>query len=343
MSKRPYRFRTFLNISVAIVMISSAFLTIVGVAILRALRVLPPAFFATFWMPTVILVVANIIATLTQYFLAPRVIRPVESLIRATRKVAKGDFSVRIPTDDIDGEIGELVDSFNAMTEELGSIEIFRNDFIRDFSHEFKTPIVSMEGFARQLKNPDLTPEERQHYCDIIIESSRRLLGMSENILLLSKYEHQQIITDKKEYSLDEQLRDCALLLQRSWEKKNIELEMLLDPVQVVQNEEMLHHVWTNLLANAIKFTDDGGKITVAARESETQVTVEVFDTGIGMTQEEMKHIFDKCYQADPSHSSEGNGFGLCIAKRIVDLSDGTICVRSVPGEGSVFTVTLKK
>lgn len=340
---KPYRFRNLINLFVLLIMICSGLLTVVSFSILRGFRLLPTAFFATVWMPIVVILVANIVAGIANYFLVPKVIRPIEALIEATTKVAAGDFSVQIPEDSGEGEISELVHSFNAMTRELASIEIFRNDFIRDFSHEFKTPIVSMKGFAKQLKNKDLSEEEKNMYCDIIISESERLSNMSTNILLLSKLETQEIIGEKNSYSLDEQLRDCVLLFEREWEKKKIEWELDLPSITICHNTDMLHHVWSNLFSNAIKFTPEGGKIKVSAAANEESVTVTVRDSGIGMTEEEIKHIFDRCYQADASHTSAGNGLGLCIAKRICTLSGGAISVRSTPKKGSVFTVILPK
>lgn len=340
---KPYRLRNLISLFVVLVMVFSSFLTILCISVLRGLHLLPTVLFAQFWMPVIILLVVNSISAVVHFLLMPRVIHPVEAIIEATSKVAKGDFTVRVPVENASGEVKELVNSFNAMTEELGSTEIFRSDFIRDFSHEFKTPIVSMKGFAKQLKNPDLTEEERQQYCDIIISESDRLANMSSSILLLSRFENQQIISDKATYRLDEQLRDSLLLREKEWEKKNLELEVDLDPIEITSNADVLSHVWNNLIANAIKFTPDGGRITLSAKANGECVVVTVRDTGIGMTEEQMKHAFDKCYQADPSHAGKGNGLGLCIAKRVCTLAGGSISVRSKLGEGSVFTVILPK
>ncbi len=340
---KPYRIRNLINVLMVAVMLSSGFLTAICFAILRAARLLPAAFFATVWMPLIVIIVANILSSVFQMVFVPKIIRPVENLIEATNKVAKGDFSVRIPTEKVSGEMLELVESFNAMTVELGSIEIFRNDFIRNFSHEFKTPIVSMKGFAKQLKNPALSEAERNQYCDIIISESERLTNMSSNILLLSKYENQEIVTDKKPYRLDEQLRDSILLLEKEWTEKELELEIDLPPITVEQNADMLGHVWTNLVANAVKFTPKGGKIKISAKENSESVAVTVQDSGIGMTRQQIKHIFDKYYQADASRGGKGNGLGLCIAKRVCTLCGGTISVRSEENKGSVFTVILPK
>lgn len=340
---RPYRFRNLISLFVCVVMLLSGFLTIVTFIILRGLRVLPPPLFATVWMPAVAILTANIVGSVANYFFVPKIVRPIESLIEGTRKVAGGDFSVRVESESLVGEVRELADSFNTMTKELGNTEIFRSDFIRSFSHEFKTPIVSIRGFAKQLKYEDLTSEEREQYCDIIIAESERLTNMAENILLLSRYENQTIPPEKKEYRLDEQLRDCMILLERQWEKKNLTLSADLQEICVVQNSEMLHHVWINLISNAIKFTPEGGKIDVRATQNGDSVAVVVRDSGIGMTSEEMRHIFDKCYQVDRSHSGSGNGLGLCIAKQICLLSGATISVRSEKGKGSAFTVVLPK
>ncbi|MBR7165265.1 MAG: HAMP domain-containing histidine kinase [Clostridia bacterium] len=340
---KPYKFKNLINLFVMITMLGSSFLTLFFVVLLRAFRLVPSAFFATLWMPFVLLLVANAITALVHYILVPKVIRPIQLLIEATGKVAKGDFSVHIQSDEMVGEVRELVDSFNAMTKDLGGIEIFRSDFIHNFSHELKTPIVSMKGFAKQLKNPNLTEEERRQYCDIIISESERLTEMSENILLLSKLENQQIVGDKKDFRLDEELRQSILLLEKEWEEKELELELELAPITLRDNADLLRHVWTNLFSNAIKFTPKKGKITVQAKENESCAIVTVRDTGIGMTEEQMKHIFDKCYQADSSRGSKGNGLGLCIAGRACQLSGGSISVRSQLGKGSVFTVILPK
>ncbi|MBR2616153.1 MAG: HAMP domain-containing histidine kinase [Clostridia bacterium] len=340
---RPYRFRTLISLFVVVTMLCSSFLTVFSFSILRALRVLPNAFFATVWMPVIVVFAVNVVTGIVQWFLVPTILRPIEDLIRATDQVARGDFKTRVDPVGMVGEVRELVDSFNVMAKELGSTEIFRSDFIRDFSHEFKTPIVSMKGFAKQLKNPDLSDAEREEYCDIIIAESDRLAKMSGEILLLSKLESQEIVTDKKPYRLDEQLRNCVLLFEKEWEEKELELEVDLKDITLCQNEDLLHHVWTNLISNAVKFTPEKGRIELHATENAEYVVVTVRDSGIGMTEDELKHAFDKCYQADPSHSGKGNGLGLCITKRICTICGGSITVRSTPSKGSVFTVFLPK
>ncbi len=274
-------------------------------------------------------------------------LRPLNQLIDATKKVAKGDFSVRVAHTDTGDEMAELVGSFNDMTKELGGIELFKKDFINSFSHEFKTPIVSIRGFAKQLRREDLTDEQRREYIDIIVSESERLANMSANILLLTKLENQKIMTDRTEFMLDEQIRRSILLLEKQWSDKDIELELDLRPLRVHANEEMLSHVWINAFGNAVKFSNPGGKITVSSCLVGDRARVEIKDTGVGMDAETVARIFDKFYQGDPtgssrpSHATEGNGLGLPLAKRIVELSGGTIEVQSELGKGSVFTIEL--
>ena len=262
-------------------------------------------------------------------------------MIAATKRVAKGDFSVQLPMEDGRGEMGDLVRSFNRMTRELGGIEMFRSDFINSFSHEFKTPIVSIRGFARQLQRDDITDEERREYATIIADESTRLANLATNILLLSKLENQQIVTEKTAFRLDEQLRSCILLLEKQWEQKHLELVIDLEEVTCYGNAEMLSQAWVNLINNAIKFTPEGGTIGISLVAVDDTATVQVSDTGIGMDRETQQHIFEKFYQGDKSHHGEGNGLGLAMVKRIIALSRGKITVDSVKGKGTTFTVQL--
>ena len=227
------------------------------------------------------------------------------------------------------------------MTDELGSTEMFRNDFINNFSHEFKTPIVSIRGFAKQLQNDDLSEEQRREYIDIIVNESDRLASMSSNILLLTKFENQQMVTDKTEFYLDEQIRKCILLLEKDWAKKNIEFDIDLNEIRYYSNEEMLSHVWLNILNNAIKFTPEKGTVTVKCYHDSSNITVKIIDNGIGMDDKTQRHIFDKFYQGDASHTSIGNGLGLPLAKRVVTLCGGKISVKSQMGKGTTFIVRL--
>ena len=194
-------------------------------------------------------------------------LRPLHRIIDATKVIAKGDFSVRVPETESDSDIAVLMRNFNLMTEELQSIEMFRSDFINDFSHEFKTPIVSIRGFAKQLQNENLSPEKRKEYTDIIISESERLTKMSSNVLLLTKFENLQYVTGQTEYDLDEQIRNCTILLEKQWSKKNINMSLNLSKVRIFNNEEMLSHVWINLIDNAIKYSHEDGTISMVLYE----------------------------------------------------------------------------
>lgn len=268
----------------------------------------------------------------------------ITRISQAMRSIAKGNFKKRVPVKDeteVITEIGDLERSFNQMAADLESIEMFRNDFINNFSHEFKTPIVSIRGFARQLQSGNLSGEQKKEYIDIIVTESERLATMSQNILLLTKLENQQIVAEKTEFYLDEQIRNCILLLEKSWSEKDIELDLDLDEIKYTFNEEMLSHVWINLISNAIKFTPKGGKIAFRLKNGENGKVFEIEDTGDGMSDAVKARIFEKFYQGDSSHATKGNGIGLNIVQRILILAGGAITVESEEGKGSKFTVYL--
>jgi signal transduction histidine kinase len=289
-----------------------------------------------------VLIACTIIGTGAAAVFTKWVLAPLNEMIEATERISKGDFKVHIQeTFDEGSDFGMLQRSFNHMARELDGIELFRKDFINNFSHEFKTPIVSIQGFAHQLRAGGLTPEEEQEYIRIIADESDRLAKMATNILLLSKLENQAIVTDKTEFWLDEQIRTCLVLLEKQWGAKNIELNIDLDEVKYCFNEDMLSHLWLNLFGNAIKFTPPEGTISCTLRATAHAVTATVTDTGIGMDEETKRHIFEKFYQGDTSHTGDGNGIGLNIVSRILYLCKGSIDVQSKTGAGSTFTVTL--
>ncbi len=260
------------------------------------------------------------------------------------REISRGNYKARVhEADKADAlsEFGELERSFNQMASELDGLEIFRNDFINNFSHEFKTPIVSLRGFARRLQSDELSDEQRKEYISIIVSESDRLANMASNVLLLSKLENQQIVSEQTEFDLDEQIRKCILLLEKAWTDKEIELDIELEPMKYTFNEEMLSHVFINLFSNAVKFTNNGGAISCRLTKKGSDIVFEISDNGIGMSEETKSRIFEKFYQGDTSHSTVGNGIGLNIATRIVTLAGGHIDVKSELGIGSIFTVTL--
>ena len=282
------------------------------------------------------------ITAATQKIWFARVLRISEGL----REIARGNFKARVPEKDKKEavtELGDLERTFNQMASDLDGIEMFRNDFINNFSHEFKTPIVSIRGFARRLQQENLTEEQKKEYIDIIVAESERLSTMAQNVLLLTKLENQNIVSEKTEFYLDEQLRRCILLLEKNWNEKNIELDIDLDEIKYVFNEEMLSHVWINLLSNAIKFTPEGGKIECKLKRENEGVAVRIKDSGVGIPESVKPRIFEKFYQGDSSHSTAGNGIGLNIVKRVVDLAHGKIEVNSEEGNGSEFVVILPK
>lgn len=307
----------------------------------------PEMLFRFFNSPLQFLILSLVLAVLLSAILLRMMVRPIRRLVEATKQVAKGDFSVRVEKGEADDEVAELVGSFNEMTRQLGNNELFKKDFINSFSHEFKTPIVSIRGFARQLQREDLTEEQRIEYLDIIVRESERLANMSSNVLLLTRLENQAIMPDITEFSLDEQLREAVLLFEKQWSDKEMDLDIDLTDLRIRANEEMLSHVWINIIGNAIKFSGTGGKLEVSCRMVGSRARVIIADTGMGMDDETRARIFDKFYQgessgsAQPSHATEGNGLGLPLVKRIIELSKGTITVKSIPGKGSTFIVEL--
>lgn len=286
------------------------------------------------------LVLTLLIAVPLSALVSKPTIKPFLDMIEAMKAISGGNYRVRVEEEG-EGEIVQLLHSFNRMAAELESTELMRSDFINNFSHEFKTPIVSIRGFARRLRQETLTAEQRREYLDYIVRESERLADLSSNILLLSRYEHQQIIQDQKPYELDEQLRRCVLLLEQQWSAKRLELDIDLPPLRYTGNEEMMEHVWLNLIGNAVKFSHPGGLVRVRGEQRARRIEVTVSDEGIGMNRQTMEHIFDQFFQGETAHSSAGNGLGLSLVRRIVDLCGGEIRVESEEGVGTTFHILL--
>lgn len=270
---------------------------------------------------------------------------PLQTISDATRKVAQGDFSIYIPpthtTDKLD-YLDAMIMDINKMVEELGSIETLKTDFVSNVSHEMKTPIAVIKNSAQMLQLGTLSEEEKLEYAKNIDSAAQKLADLIANILKLNKLDHQKILPEVKPYDVCRQICECVLQFEDAWDEKEINLEMETEDAAMVRaDESLLELVWNNLLSNAVKFTEPGGSITIRQVTEEACVKVSVSDTGCGMSRESMNHIFDKFYQGDTSHSKEGNGLGLALVKRVLELVDGDIRVSSQEGAGSTFTVML--
>ena len=285
-----------------------------------------------------------VLVTLVNFLFTRFIYRYLDKISDAMQKVADGDYTVRLDTEK-DQPFRELYRNFNTMAEELGGVEMLKNDFINGYAHELRTPITSINGFAEMLLNDDgtLSREEKRSYLEIIASESRRLADLAGNSLLMSRLDTQKIIPDKKPFSLDEQLRRCSILLSGQWTEKELDMTMDLDEAVYVGDYDLMQHLWINLLTNAVKYTPKGGSITVTLKNEEKFIAVSVADTGKGISPEDRERIFDKYYQTDKSHSKRGLGLGLAICKRIVQLCNGSLTVESDVGVGSTFTVKLPK
>ena len=272
--------------------------------------------------------------------------RPVRQITEAAEKIMQGDFSVRIPPIHGAGTDGfnQIREAINKMAEELSGTETLRTDFIANVSHELKTPLAVMGNYATMLQQHRITEEEKSEYAKAISEAARKLAQLITNILKLNKLENQQIFPQPQEFDLGEQLCESLLQFEDAWEAKNLEIETdIEDDVRIKSDPELLSLVWNNLISNAVKFTPDGGTIGVSLKTADHAVIVQVRDTGCGMKPETGIHIFEKFYQGDTSHATQGNGLGLALVKRVVDILNGEIGVQSVYGEGSTFTVKFKR
>ena len=273
--------------------------------------------------------------------------RPVKQILEATEKIMQGDFTIRIaPVKEFAGETGfnEIIKAINKMTAELAGTETLRTDFIANVSHELKTPLAVMGNYATMLQKPGLSEEDRVEYAKAISQSSRRLAALITNILKLNKLENQQIFPQLDEYDLGEQLCENLLQFEEVWEKKNLNIETdIEDDVRIRSDAELLSLVWNNLISNAVKFTPEEGTIGVSLKTEGNLVIVQVRDTGCGIKPEVGQHIFEKFYQGDTSHATQGNGLGLALVKRVVDILNGEISVQSIYGQGSTFTVKFRR
>jgi signal transduction histidine kinase len=272
--------------------------------------------------------------------------KPMRILSKASKKVAEGDYSVRLPPLRKDGKkdyVEVMFEDFNKMVEELGSTEMMKSDFISNVSHEIKTPLSVIQSYAMALQKENMAPETSKEYTYTIISASKKLTALVTNILRLNKLENQEIRALAQTYDLCRQLSECALAFEELWEEKDITFEAdIEDRVIICADESMLEIVWNNLLSNAIKFTEPGGIVKLIQTSDADTVTITVEDSGCGMSEETMTHIFDKFYQGDSSHSQEGNGLGLALSKKVIEQVGGSISVKSAPGHGTTFIVKIK-
>lgn len=293
------------------------------------------------WLPLLSLAVTAVLAAVScTFMISKHFFVPIEQLIAALKQVASGDFKAHLPESGVSSEARDMNINFNKMVKELNSMEMLQSDFIQNVSHEIKTPLSAIEGYATLLNSAPLS-DELHTYASRILESTRQLSSLTGNILKLSKLENQQIVSEKSRFSLDEQLRQAVLSLEPLWNGKNLDISIDLPEVEYYGNEDLLCQVWTNLLSNAVKFTPRGGLISVSLADDPGFVIVEIRDSGIGMSEEVKAHVFDKFYQGEQNRSMEGNGLGLALVRKIVELCGGFVIVESSPDQGAAFTVSL--
>lgn len=289
-----------------------------------------------------ITVLTIVVGTIISSYFSKKMFRPILKINDAAKKVAMGDFTVRLEEKNKAKEIKEIAQNFNIMVRELSNTETLRNDFVSNVSHEFKTPLSAIEGYATLLQDKARSQEEEEKYIHSILENTRRLTKLAENILSLSRLENQEIILQKDYFSLDEQIRRVLLGYEPIWEDKNLIIDLNLESIQFYGNQALLAQVWSNLIDNAIKFSNQQGTVSIDCYlRGTSSIVVTIRDNGIGMENEVMKRAFDKFYQGEQSHNIAGNGLGLALVKRIVTLCGGTLSLESQKGVGTAVTVVL--
>lgn len=297
-----------------------------------------------YWVVNFVIILSFIgcivIGTIITSFVGKTILQPLHEISRATSEVARGNFKVRVRVPD-DIEYGMLANNFNKMAVQLSEIETLRGDFISSVSHEFKTPLASIQGFAKLLQDDTLSEEDRKEYTQIIIDETSRLTKLSTNILSLTKLENQKTIGKKSKFLLDEQMRNILLILEPEWSKKNIELDIDLEQITYIGNEELMAQIWQNIINNAIKFTGEGGHIGVKLYRGDQCIVAKISDDGPSIPDEKRKKIFEKFYQGDHSRSTDGNGLGLALVQRVVELCNGSVWVENTMPTGVCFTVQL--
>lgn len=284
--------------------------------------------------------ISAIVGTIIILIAVRGIVKPIKRLSTASKEVAKGNFNIEVKIKSKD-EIGQLTADFNLMTKELKNIDFLRKDFVSNVSHEFKTPITSIKGFAKLIRDGKLSNDQLKEYSEIIVNESERLSLLSSNLLKLSELDSKMLREQSKSFSLDEQIRKTILMLEVQWSKKEIELDINIEEISIIGHKHLLHEVWLNLIQNAIKFSKQSGIIKIRLYRDRDIVKVEISDNGIGIADEDKEHIFERFYKGDKSRSKTGNGLGLVIVKEIVKLSNGKVYFESELGRGTTFTVEL--
>ncbi|MGX7023816.1 sensor histidine kinase [Vagococcus hydrophili] len=289
----------------------------------------------------VVMLISLLIGVALSGFIGRKILQPIGNLREAMGQVAKGDFSIQLTENQKIKDVNQLYHDFNVMVKELRSIESMRHDFVSNVSHEFKTPIATIKGYVQLLQDEELSTMDRETYLHRMLDGANQLSYLTDNILRLTKLENQEIGLDYQSFRLDEQIREVILFLQPKWEPLNIELDLDLPKVYYKGNEELLYHVWLNIVENGIKYNQENGKISVEVSSSRNQVSVSISDNGLGMSEKTVQHAFDKFYQNDHSRKAKGNGLGLSLVKRIINLHDGEVNIKSKLDQGSTVTVVL--
>jgi signal transduction histidine kinase len=285
-------------------------------------------------------IISAIVGTILILIAVSGIVKPIKRISKASKEVAKGNFDIEVKIKSKD-EIGQLTADFNLMTKELKNIDFLRKDFVSNVSHEFKTPITSIKGFAKLIRDGKLSDDQLAEYSEVIVNESERLSFLSSNLLKLSDLDSKMIRENAKMFSLDEQIRKTILILEVQWSKKEIEFDIDLDEILITGDEHLLQEVWLNLIQNAIKFSDQKGIIRIALHKNGNIVKADISDSGIGIADEDKSRIFERFYKCDKSRSNDGNGLGLVIVKKIVELSNGKVYFESELGKGTTFTVEL--
>lgn len=338
--KLSLRMRLYYYTIVAIVAICAAALVAAALYVMDRIGASPALSLSTLMA---IFLVATVVATLMSYFIGQRILTPMVKLSQASKEVARGNFDITVSDTSKLEEVQTTFRNFNAMLRQLKSTATLSNDFVSNVSHEFKTPLNAIEGYAMLLQDSGLSEEERNEYLEKILYNTQRMTALVGNVLMLSKLENKSLADSFTSFRLDEQIRQTVVYLEREWAVKQIRIDANLAEVGFTGCESLLPHVWSNLLSNAIAASPEGSCIRLYLLEQTECVVFTLRDEGCGMSPEVQKRIFEKFYQADPSHQSKGNGLGLSLVKHIIELCDGVIEVESEEGKGSTFRVILPK